>query len=570
MEKKKILICFIMFILLTGLVTCCGQENQREENAAVDAKNEKYGYDSPVKIKVGLSYAVDLTWIGDETPEDNAWMDLYKENNIFPEILYSVNESQAESRLESAIMSGNYPDVFCGGLQEYKNWADNGVSADITEAYEKYATDELKKYLESDGGKGLEMLKIDGRLYGLPRIDSPYEQIPVMFIRQDWLDRLGLEIPTTMEELKTVAHAFTYDDPDGNGVDDTYGIGIDGINVVNNTVGDCSPIFAAFGVYLGNDTMAFVEGENGEPVWGGTNISGMHLALQFLQELYADGSICKDAVTMDSNAVFEDAGEGRCGIWFGPVWGGMVPASDAAKKDINARISAVSIPSGQGREIVKEYLPSSVRSITCVSSQCENPEVLIKLMNLSVQKVSYPESEEEYRKYLGDNENYTGSKTSLIYVQDTQNYEGYKKLKKALETGDSSELNLVQKMDMAKMESYLRASEDGEFDPNDSQQSLGISYYTVYGGEHSAWSVIDKMIQEDAFVYPVYNDLMTNIMIEKAATLKYMTVEMIIKIMAGQDVSSYNQFLDVWYAAGGQDIVDEVNLWYEQNRENKK
>ena len=108
------------------------------------------------------------------------------------------------------------------------------------------------------------------------------------------------------------------------------------------------------------------------------------------------------------------------------------------------------------------------------------------------------------------------------------------------------------------------------FDPNDSQQSLGISYYTVYGGEHSAWSVIDKMIQEDAFVYPVYNDLMTNIMIEKAATLKYMTVEMIIKIMAGQDVSSYNQFLDVWYAAGGQDIVDEVNLWYEQNRENKK
>lgn len=39
----------------------------------------------------------------------------------------------------------------------------------------------------------------------------------MMFIRQDWLDNLNLEIPTTMEELKAVAKAFTEQDPDGNG-----------------------------------------------------------------------------------------------------------------------------------------------------------------------------------------------------------------------------------------------------------------------------------------------------------------------------------------------------------------
>jgi putative aldouronate transport system substrate-binding protein len=41
-------------------------------------------------------------------------------------------------------------------------------------------------------------------------------------IRSDWLENLGLEMPETVEDIKTVFDAFTYGDPDGNGVDDTY------------------------------------------------------------------------------------------------------------------------------------------------------------------------------------------------------------------------------------------------------------------------------------------------------------------------------------------------------------
>jgi len=46
----------------------------------------------------------------------------------------------------------------------------------------------------------------------------------LMAIRQDWLDNLNLKVPTTYEELVDVMVAFTYDDPDGNGIDDTYAI----------------------------------------------------------------------------------------------------------------------------------------------------------------------------------------------------------------------------------------------------------------------------------------------------------------------------------------------------------
>lgn len=547
----------VLFLLLGCILTACnGGERQGEKDKQTAQVDEQYGYQSPVQIKVGLSYAVDLTWVGDETPEDNAWMDLYQEHNIYPEIMYVVDESQDESRLAAAIMSGDYPDILHGGLQEYVDWARNSVTADITEAYNAYASDELKEYMESDGGKGLEMLRVDGKLFGLPRLDSAYEQIPVMFIRQDWLEHLGLEIPGTMEELKQVAYAFTHEDPDGNGIDDTYGLAIDGMSVINNTIGDCSPIFAAYGAYLGNDAMAFICDENGEVMWGGSDVSAMKQALQFLQDLYVNGAICQDAVTMNSNAVFEDAGSGKCGIWFAPLWGGMIPASDLAKLDRDFCVIAAPVPKG-GEEEVKAYMPSPVRGVYCVSSQCKNPEVLIKLMNLAVQKL-HPETEEEYVKYMGDNKNYTGAKTSLIYLLDTHGHENYKKISEAMKTKDESGLNLLQQMDLDKINAYLEAKERGEFDPYDSQQSLGISYYTVNGGEHCSWSVIDHMIQRELFVYPAYNDLYTDIMINNMDSLRYQTVETIVKIMTGENVDQYDGFLETWYLMGGKKIEDEI------------
>lgn len=46
-----------------------------------------------------------------------------------------------------------------------------------------------------------------------------------LVIRKDWLDKLGLKAPTTVDELFAVAKAFTEKDPDGNGKNDTYGLG---------------------------------------------------------------------------------------------------------------------------------------------------------------------------------------------------------------------------------------------------------------------------------------------------------------------------------------------------------
>lgn len=67
----------------------------------------------------------------------------------------------------------------------------------------------------------IEGARVDGTLYGVP-FQKPLARYGVV-IRQDWLDNLGLEVPHTIEELTAVAQAFTEDDPDGNGQDDTTG-----------------------------------------------------------------------------------------------------------------------------------------------------------------------------------------------------------------------------------------------------------------------------------------------------------------------------------------------------------
>lgn len=63
-----------------------------------------------------------------------------------------------------------------------------------------------------------------GNIYGIYKWTQPVELM--MGIRKDWLDAVGLDVPTTVDELTEVVQAFTFDDPDGNGKDDTYGMAV--------------------------------------------------------------------------------------------------------------------------------------------------------------------------------------------------------------------------------------------------------------------------------------------------------------------------------------------------------
>jgi putative aldouronate transport system substrate-binding protein len=76
----------------------------------------------------------------------------------------------------------------------------------------------LKAYMAKNPGlKGM-MTAIDGKIYGLPNINECYHcgYCEKMWINKDWLDKLGLKVPTTTDEFYAVLKAFRDKDPNGN------------------------------------------------------------------------------------------------------------------------------------------------------------------------------------------------------------------------------------------------------------------------------------------------------------------------------------------------------------------
>lgn len=561
MKIKKVIALLLCGTVLVSTAACGsekGKEETKIETVEEEGKIDYYGFKEEVPIKVGFSWGQDFEFGNGDTAENNPWMDLYREHNIMPEILYEVDSSQGETKLSTAIMSGNYPDVFGITPNEYKKYIESGTIIEISELLEKYATPELKEYLDADGGMSIEALKTEEGIYGLPLIENAYDSVNLMFIRKDWLENLNLEVPKTMDELKEVAHAFTYEDPDGNGKDDTYGLALDGVDVLTDSIGTASGVFEGFGAIP--DSMKFVE-KDGEVVWGGSLTEEMKNGLTFLQEMYEDGSVTADFITMDSNSIFEEAGAGRCGIFFAPMWGAMTSSYNALNQDPKASFISTQIPDGTGKGKNKPLLSSSCNQIYVVSSQCEHPEVLIKLMNLSVQKLCHPKNSEEFDLYYG-NGGYATWKASLTHtLVPLKNYDNYLKESAALVSGDTSELNTEQKQDYENMKQYLEMMEEGKIDPNDPVFQGGCGLYTVFGNPEGSYAALDKMIQEDAFTYSAYNAVPTAKMSEVEATLNKLTIETIVKIITGDPVDSYDEFLTSWKDLGGDEVTAEATEW---------
>ena len=106
-----------------------------------------------------------------------------------------------------------------------------------------------------------------------------------MWIRQDWLDSLGLEAPRTWDELVKVAEAFVTQDPDGNGEDDTIGIlgpsNSDHMNAIGGNQYGLDPLFSSFQSY----PQYWLQGEDGTVEYGSIQPETRD-ALEKISELY--------------------------------------------------------------------------------------------------------------------------------------------------------------------------------------------------------------------------------------------------------------------------------------------
>ena len=112
-----------------------------------------------------------------------------------------------------------WPDVCIMPTTYYSAYAAEGALWDMTDAWEASETKNSGRF---HGDNTIEMLKIDGRLYGFsPAIGNG----SVTYIKKAWLDAVGIEkVPTNWAEYTAMLDAFVNNDPDGDGQNDTYGL----------------------------------------------------------------------------------------------------------------------------------------------------------------------------------------------------------------------------------------------------------------------------------------------------------------------------------------------------------
>lgn len=126
------------------------------------------------------------------------------------------------------LASGDLPDAFyASGFSDHDliQYGQNGTIIPLENLIDKYAPN-LKKLFEQRPDLKKVVTAPDGHIYSLPRAEEmDLVGMPnIMFINKVWLDKLGLAMPTTLEEYHDVLKAFKEKDPNGNGKQDEIGL----------------------------------------------------------------------------------------------------------------------------------------------------------------------------------------------------------------------------------------------------------------------------------------------------------------------------------------------------------
>lgn len=134
-----------------------------------------------------------------------------------------VSEEAYDDKVSATIASGKLPDVMLVRQLKHAsaiNAQKSGIFWDILPFLEDTSN---IKHIESTV---IDNAMVDKHLFGVPKT----QVVPGygLIIRKDWLDNLGLRMPSSVEEIYEAARAFTEEDPDQNGLNDTYGLQVHG------------------------------------------------------------------------------------------------------------------------------------------------------------------------------------------------------------------------------------------------------------------------------------------------------------------------------------------------------
>ncbi|HIW32946.1 MAG TPA: extracellular solute-binding protein, partial [Candidatus Paenibacillus intestinavium] len=396
----RTVIILASLMLTTGVLSACNSNspsNQPSSSPAgnnsgntsagvISGDNDPLGkYDKALTIRFARDVDNDMQdniipKTPGETVEDNRWLKAYSEKlGIDVKYDWTVNVGDAYTqKINVTLTSGAIPDMLRVTGAQMKQMAEADMIEDMTPYWDAYASDLLKEYYEVQGPAVLNSSKIDSKLMGIGTPEV-YGDGVYLWIRTDWLEKLGIPAPETMADVIAISEAFTTQDPDGNNIDDTYGLAI-----TKELYGGAMGLEGFFSGYHAYPNM-WIDDGSGKLVWGST-LPEVKESLQVLAKLYKDGQIDKEFGVKDGGKVAETIASGKVGMEYGAQWNPMYPLISNYQNDPEANWEGYSLVSVDGEPVLSPQ-KFGASEFWVVKKGFSNPEALIKMFNLHVELI---------------------------------------------------------------------------------------------------------------------------------------------------------------------------------------
>jgi len=520
-------------------------------------------YDPPITITTVRHFNTGLKFVAGTDWDNNVYTNgLRDELGILIKNLWIVDDSQYSNKLNVSMVSGDLPDVFEVTLQQLQLLVEAGAIADLTEAYENYASDLSKQALSEGGGIALETATFNGRLMAIPESgSSSRDDAQFIWIRTDWLKKLNLEPPKSMDDVMNIAKAFVNGDPDGNGKKDTFGLNVDE-NLFNGWAG-LDGFFNGYHAYPFNPggqggtgmNLMFLE-KNGRLEYADIQPE-VKTALGKLQELYKAGAINPEFSIMNGMKSAELATSGKVGMTFGQFWNAGWPLNDMKIKDPKVEWGIFPLVSADDLPVLKTSNNIVPKRFWVVSKKSEHPEAVVKFLNFFMEK-NYGETKEI--KYNALEENGESKPTFGLapvrggFAETNQN--DYYLVQEALKTGDETKLT-------PKAKDYY----DGINRYRDGEVALWPNEMMFGTEDGSSYGILSQYKKNNEFMTNAFLGAPTPAILKSGPALKDLQVKEFTKIIMGESpVDAFDAFVENWKNSGGNQILAEVNEWYQMRQ----
>ncbi len=538
---------FAVLLLLAAPVFATGADEEAGAPARTSTTDESPTgpYEPPISVSYHAFHQPAQDFLEGDSFEDNLWTRAYSDElGVELSFPWSAQSGDAyRQRLNIAIATGQLADIFSVSPIIFGQLVEDGRLAPLDDAWE---------YMSDDGRAIMEWSPVtriagtrDGVLYGIAEARGPEGKN--LWVRQDWLDALGLDAPQSVAEFIEVARAFTFDDPDGNGQDDTIGFGISG--ELDDAL---QTFFSGWGGYPISNFWV----ESGGQLEYGAIQPGMREALRALRAMFEEGTVDPEFGVKGEGELYDDIAAGRVGMYAGYFWSPLWPLNALKGEDPESDWVPVYFPSPSG-EPAPEPLDLTPGEFWVARADFPYPEVLVKMMNLFLE---YQDEQPEYFNQIDAN----GEVLELFHLAPVQyntwrnNVDAAAAIQRAIPVGEILPEHGVAPASMFGAEQAMLYATGAD------TTATPWAYHKVFadGGSMNLvrWRMDNDGYLENAFFGPPGDAWLRH-----GQAINDLVEEWYVKFVTGEESidSDWDAYIDAFSNIGGAEVTAEVNAWFE-------